>query len=85
MTEALHRSQGTQAALQKHEQHQSKHIQNEIGFLGKRAESAIQNYHPCTNSCRLSQIMHIEQTDMGFVSKSWASLALTKLETLTHC
>lgn len=68
MTKVLHRAQGSQAALQKHEQHQSKHIQNEVGFLGKQAEIVIQNYHPCTTSCGLLQIIHIEQADMRFVS-----------------
>lgn len=63
MTKALHRAQGSQAALQTHEQHQSKYIQNEVGVLGKQAESAIQNYHSCTTSCRRLQRMPIEQTD----------------------
>lgn len=64
MTKTLHRAQRSKVALQKHEQHQSKYIQNEVDILGKQAESAIHNYDPCTNFCRVLQIMHTEQTDM---------------------
>lgn len=85
MTKAQHRAQGTQAALQKHEQHQSKHIQNEVGFLGKcrKCNSELSSLHKLLQA--FTDNAYATNRHVGFVSKSWASLIVMKLETLTHC